>query len=156
MESRPFKLSTLLGSPSAQAIMRRQFWPTREGKPTRLHWLVIPWKHAFALRLRVKGAYHHVRRCFEAAVLDPHIGIVGLSGDRCLVRQAAILAAPIPDRLAIPVVGLKRVFAVATILNVDIDRGRGALLVVRPPGMRQLIQTLFFERPANDFVVGAA
>src|ERR1700676_3860692 len=72
------------------------------------------------------------------------------------MRRAAIVAAPVPDRLAAPIVGLILVLAVAAVLDIDVDRRRQAFLVVRPRLLGILIKALLFERPADYLMVGAA
>ena len=79
----------------------------------------------------MKGPHDDVGRGLRAAVLDLHIGVVGDADDRLLVASAAVVVTPVPDRLAAPVVGLELVFAVAAVVDVDVDRRRRARIVDR-------------------------
>src|ERR1700722_1914064 len=72
------------------------------------------------------------------------------------MRRAAVVAAPVPNRLAAPIVGLILVLAVAAVLDIDVDRRRQAFLVVRPRFSGLLIKALLFEGPADHLMVGAA
>src|SRR4029077_5670500 len=90
------------------------------------------------------------------AVLDFHISLVGDVRLRRLMRRAAVVAAPVPYRLAAPVVRLIAVFAVAAVLDIDVDRRRQAFLVVRFWLIGVLVKALLFERPADHLVIGAA
>src|ERR1700730_17214684 len=72
------------------------------------------------------------------------------------MRRAAIVMAPVPDRLAVAIVGLILVLAVAAVLDIDVDRRRQAFLVVRLRLIDILIKALLFERPADHLMVGAA
>src|ERR1700731_169089 len=71
------------------------------------------------------------------------------------MRRAAVVAAPVPDRLATPVVRLIPVLAMAAVLDIDVDRRRQAFLVVRLRLFGVLIKPLLFERPADYLVIGA-
>src|SRR3984957_757557 len=72
------------------------------------------------------------------------------------MHRAAVVAAPVPDRLATPVVRLIPVLAMAAVLDIDVDWRRQAFLVVRLRLLGVLIKPLLFERPADHLVIGAA
>src|ERR1700722_9178399 len=72
------------------------------------------------------------------------------------MRRAAVVAAPVPDRLATPVVRLIPVLAMAAVLDIDVDRRRQAFLAVPLSLLGVLVNPLLFERPADPLVLGAA
>ena len=92
-----------------------------------------------------------------AAVIDADIDIVVRVGDGRLIDSPTVGLVAVPHRARIgePVRGIG-VFAVPTILDVDVDRRR-ITRAVRPRRRAGLyVQTLLLKRPPYDLVRGAA
>ena len=104
----------------------------------------------------MKSTHHDVGCGLSAAVLDLHVSVVDNADDRLLVAGTAVTVMPIPDRLAAPVVGLERVFAAPAVFDVDVDRRRHALIIVREYSARRLVHALLLECPTDHLIIGAA
>src|SRR5258708_17971720 len=99
---------------------------------------------------------HYTRSRLRSALLDLDISEASHADHRLFVRGACVVVPAVPDCLTIPMNGLVLILPVSTILDVDIDGWRGALMVVRCRRSGGLEQSLLLKCPADYFSVGAA
>lgn len=85
--------------------------------------LEVIWPQQAGTGLGVEAADDDVCRILRASVLDLHVGVVGLSERRLLVRRHAVSTPPVPDRRRVPVDRLVLVLAGAAIVDVDVLLG---------------------------------